>query len=46
MAGEIALARGAHAEVRAVRVFVAAHVRFYREALAEILAREIGRAHV
>ena len=42
MAGEIALARGAHAEVRSVRVFVAAHVRFYREALAEILAREAG----
>jgi DNA-binding NarL/FixJ family response regulator len=42
MAGEIALARGAHAEVRSVRVFVAAHVRFYREALAEILAREDG----
>jgi len=42
MAGEIGSARGARAEAPVVRVFVAAHVRLYREALAEILAREEG----
>jgi DNA-binding NarL/FixJ family response regulator len=41
MAGEIDAHRS-QAGAPAVRVFVAAHVRFYREALAEILAREDG----
>jgi DNA-binding NarL/FixJ family response regulator len=41
MAGEIDAHRS-QAGAPAVRVFVAAHVRFYREALAEILAREAG----
>jgi len=35
-------AREPAVETRAVRVFVAAHVRLYREALAEVLAREGG----
>jgi DNA-binding NarL/FixJ family response regulator len=42
MARELASAGRVHAEAAAVRVFVAAPVRFYREALAEILAREGG----
>jgi two-component system nitrate/nitrite response regulator NarL len=40
MATAIERDRSSHSEAATVRVFIAAHVRFYREALTEILAKE------